>query len=125
MAHRVTDTTSARQESASLRMNRALSRLPSFSAFSGDDNIQAHHCASITMIESPEHLNQAFHSARSGEPADPPIIEAIIPSTMDPDLTEESGHHVMSLLCKYMPYKLNKERSWDVEKSNVVDMILN
>ncbi len=121
----VKDISAFRQESASLRMNLALSSLPIFSAFSGDDKIQAHHCSSITMIESPEHLNQAFYSARSGEPADPPIIEAIIPSTMDPDLTDESGHHVMSLLCKYMPYKLNNERSWDVEKSNVVDRILN
>ena len=71
-----------------------------------------------------EHLNQAFHSASMGDPAHPPIIEAIIPSVLDPDLTDESGHHVMSLLCKYMPYTLSDNRSWDDEKPMVVEIFL-
>ncbi|MDP5070129.1 MAG: NAD(P)/FAD-dependent oxidoreductase [Congregibacter sp.] len=112
-----------RQESASLRMNLALSGLPEFAAIPGRD-IGPQHRSSITFIESAEHLNQAYHSARSGVPAKPPIIEAIIPSTMDHGLTDTRGHHVMSLLCKYMPYDLADGVSWDDRKAQVTDDIL-
>jgi len=113
-----------RQESASLRMNLALSELPDFSALPSGGDVGAHHTASITFIESAQHLNEAFHSARSGIPANPPIIEAIIPSVIDQDLTDKPGHHVMSLLCKYMPYSLSEGRSWDGSKPAVIDGIL-
>ena len=115
------DLKSFRQESASLRMNLALSELPEFAALPGTEG--AHHRASITMIESADHLNAAFHSAKRGEPADPPIIEAIIPSALDPTLTDTPGHHVMSLLCKYMPYDLSGGRSWDNEKDRITERI--
>jgi phytoene dehydrogenase-like protein len=112
-----------RQESASLRMNLALSGLPEFAAIPGSD-IGAQHRSSITFIESAEHLNEAYHSARSGVPASPPIIEAIIPSTIDETLTDKPGHHVMSLLCKYMPYDLAQGQHWDERKPEVVQDIL-
>ncbi|MEM6485817.1 MAG: NAD(P)/FAD-dependent oxidoreductase [Pseudomonadota bacterium] len=114
-----------RQESASLRMNLALRGLPEFAALPSTGNDPGpQHRASITFIESAEHLNEAFRSSRSGMPADPPIIEAIIPSTLDPALTDTPGHHVMSLLCKYMPYDLKDGASWDSEKPGVVESIL-
>ncbi|WOJ91924.1 NAD(P)/FAD-dependent oxidoreductase [Congregibacter variabilis] len=112
-----------RQESASLRMNLALSGLPEFAAIPGAD-IGDPHRSSITFIESAEHLNQAYQSARAGVPAQPPIIEAIIPSTMDQELTDQPGHHVMSLLCKYMPYDLADGASWDEQKPRVIQNIL-
>ncbi len=116
-----------RQESASLRMNLALSALPEFAAVSGtgaDGQGGPQHRASITFIESASHLNQAYQSARSGVPADPPIIEAIIPSTLDGELTDADGHHVMSLLCKYMPYDVKHEGGWNAAKPYVVEDIL-
>lgn len=112
-----------RQESASLRMNLALSGLPNFAAFAGNE-LGPQHLSSITFIESAEHLNQAYRSATSGVPADPPIIEAIIPSTLDDTLCDVPGHHVMSLLCKYMPYDLAGEEHWDSRKDAIVDAIL-
>jgi phytoene dehydrogenase-like protein len=117
------DISAFRQESASLRMNLALSGLPEFAAIPSA-GVGPQHQASITFIESAAHLNEAYQSARAGIPADPPIIEAIIPSTMDPDLTDTPGHHVMSLLCKYMPYDLADGRLWDEEKPAVVERIL-
>ncbi|WP_439108143.1 phytoene desaturase family protein [Congregibacter sp.] len=112
-----------RQESASLRMNLALSGVPEFAAIPGKE-VGPQHRASITLIESQEHLNEAYHSAKAGRPADPPIIEAIMPSSLDDGLTDEPGHHVMSLLCKYMPYDLADGKSWDAEKPTVVEGIL-
>ena len=113
-----------RQESASLRMNLALNGLPEFAALPGREPGPQHR-ASITLIESQEHLNQAYQSAKSGVPADPPIIEAIMPSSLDDALTDQPGHHVMSLLCKYMPYDLAGGNHWDDEKPAVVEQILN
>lgn len=112
-----------RQESASLRMNLALSGLPEFACIPGTE-IGDHHRSSISIIESKDHLEQAYRSARAGIPANPPIIEAVIPSTVDDSLTDEPGTHVMSLLCKYMPYDLEEGKDWDTEKDGVVRNIL-
>jgi phytoene dehydrogenase-like protein len=119
----VRDIKAFRQESASLRMNLALKGLPEFAAFPGS-GIGPQHLSSITLIESKEHLDQAYHSSRAGIPADPPIIEAIIPSALDDSLTDEPGTHVMSLLCKYMPYDLAGGEHWDDKKPQVVEAIL-
>ncbi len=112
-----------RQESASLRMNLALNGLPKFAAIP-DDGIGDHHRSGIVLIEGKDHVEQAYRSARAGVPANPPIIEAIIPSTIDDSLTDESGTHVMSMLVKYMPYDLADGKNWDDEKESVVQMIL-
>jgi phytoene dehydrogenase-like protein len=112
-----------RQESASLRMNLALKGLPEFAAFPGSKP-GPQHASSITMIESQAHLDQAYLSARAGIPADPPIIEAVIPSSLDESLTDQAGTHVMSLLCKYMPYDLADGEHWDQRKPAVVSAIL-
>jgi len=119
----VRDIKAFRQESASLRMNLALSALPEFACIPGSQ-IGAHHRSSITFIESKDHVEQAYRSSRAGIPADPPIIEAIIPSTIDNTLTDTPGTHVMSLLCKYMPYDLADGKHWDQEKAGVVEAIL-
>ena len=112
-----------RQESASLRMNLALSGLPEFACIPGK-GMSNHHRSSICFIEDTDHVERAYFSSRNGIPADPPIIEAVIPSTIDDSLTDEPGHHVMSLLCKYMPFDLADGKSWDDEKHIVVQNIL-
>ncbi len=112
-----------RQESASLRMNLALSGLPRFNCLP-TSGIGEHHRASIMMIESKAHIEQAYLSARAGIPANPPIIEALIPSTVDNTLTDQPGHHVMSLLCKYMPYDLADGQHWDSAKPQVINDVL-
>jgi len=111
-----------RQESASLRMNLALNGLPQFACLPGEET-GPQHMSSISIIEDKDHVERAYRSARAGIPADPPLIEAIIPSTVDDSLTEP-GHHVMSLLCKYMPYDLADGKNWDDEKDKVVENIL-
>ena len=112
-----------RQESASLRMNLALSDLPDFACLPGK-TIGAHHRSSITFIEDKDHVERAYRSSRAGIPADPPIIEAIIPSTFDDSLTDQPGTHVMSLLCKYNPFDLAYGKNWDDEKDNTANNIM-
>ena len=117
------DIAAIRQESASLRLNLALSGLPDFACLPGTKT-GPHHRASITFIESKDHVEQAYLSARAGIPTPHPIMESIIPSTMDATLVEKPGAHVMSVLCKYMPYDLADGKHWDREKPAVVNSIL-
>ncbi|MEM9623067.1 MAG: NAD(P)/FAD-dependent oxidoreductase, partial [Pseudomonadota bacterium] len=112
-----------RQESASLRINLALKGLPDFACLPGT-KLSEHHRSSIMMVESKTHIDEAYYSARAGIPANPPIIEALIPSAMDESLTDEPGTHVMSLLCKYMPYDLQDGVHWDVAKPQVYEQII-
>lgn len=112
-----------RQESASLRMNLALSGLPEMHAFPGEA-IGPQHRATITLIDRAGQVDEAYLSARQGIPAPAPIIEAVIPSTLDDSLVDRPGHHVMSLLCKYMPYELAGSEHWDQARDRVVDAIL-
>ncbi|MDG1995721.1 MAG: NAD(P)/FAD-dependent oxidoreductase [Emcibacteraceae bacterium] len=112
-----------RQESASLRMNLALKGVPEFACLPGKE-ISDQHKGGIYIIESKDHLERAYRSARAGIPANPPMIEAIIPSMSDDSLTDAPGTHVMSLLCKYMPYELAGGKNWDDEKPKVVKDIL-
>ena len=116
------DIAQIRQESASLRMNLALNGLPDFACLPGK-GIGPQHMSSISIIEDKDHVERAYRSARAGVPTDRPLIEAIIPSTVD-DTLAEPGHHVMSLLCKYMPYDLADGKHWDDEKERVVQNIL-
>ncbi|MEM6834131.1 MAG: NAD(P)/FAD-dependent oxidoreductase [Pseudomonadota bacterium] len=117
------DIKAIRMESASLRMNLALSGLPDFACYPSD-GVGDHHRASIMFIESAQHIEDAYLSARAGKPADPPFIDAIIPSVLDDTLTDEPGHHVMSLLCKYMPYDLADGQDWHSIKPSVSEKIL-
>ena len=117
------DISAIRQESASLRMNLALKGVPEFACLPGKE-VGDQHKSGIYFIESKDHLEQAYRSARAGIPANPPMIESIIPSMSDDSLTDEPGTHVMSLLCKYMPYELADGKNWDDEKPKVVKDIL-
>lgn len=117
------DISAFRQESASLRMNLALRGVPEFACLPGD-NVGAHHRASIMIVESAEHIEEAYRNARAGRPADPPFIDALIPSMMDDTLTDQPGDHVMSLLCKYMPYDLADGLHWDDIKEETAEKII-
>ncbi len=112
-----------RQESASLRMNLALCGVPEFASLPGSE-IGDHHRSHICFIENKEQIEVVYRSARSGIAPDKPIVEIIIPSASDDSLTDEPGTHVMSLLCKYMPFDLADGKDWDTEKECVVKNIL-
>jgi len=103
-------------------MNLALSGLPQFACLPGDE-VGPQHKSTISIIEDKDHVERAYRSARAGVPANPPLIEALIPSVVDDSLTKP-GHHVMSLLVKYMPYDLADGKNWDDEKDKVVANIL-
>jgi phytoene dehydrogenase-like protein len=112
-----------RMESASMRMNLALNGLPNFKALPSTI-VGDHHKCSISIVHSAEAIEEAYRSARKGELPENPIMEILIPSTMDDSLTQP-GHHVMSMLCKYVPYQLSGGRHWNDERENAADHMIN
>jgi phytoene dehydrogenase-like protein len=109
-----------RCESATFRMNVALSELPSFSARPGTG---AHHGSGIIIAPSLSYMERAYFDARTAGWSRAPIIEMLIPSTLDPSLAPAGGH-VASLFCQHFARTLPDGRSWSHERESVADMIL-
>jgi phytoene dehydrogenase-like protein len=64
-------------------------------------------------------MERAFDDARAGRPSQEPILEATIPSAVDPSVAPP-GRHLMSIFVQYAPYRL-AEGSWDDRKEAFAD----
>ncbi len=93
-----------RSGSGTLRMNVALSALPDFTALPGLHH-QPHHESGIVMAPSLAYMETAWMDARRDGWGARPIVEMLIPSTVDPTLAP-AGMHVASLFCQHFAPKL-------------------
>jgi phytoene dehydrogenase-like protein len=105
-------------ESATFRMNVALSELPRFTSRPEPGD---HLTAGIIMAPSLGYMNRAFLDARRGPWSAEPIIEMLIPSTLDDSLAPP-GAHVASLFCQHFPYEV--EGGWPVRREEAADHII-
>ena len=110
---------SYRSGSGSFRMNLALSELPSFTALPGHAAAE-HHGAGIVIAPSLAYMERAYLDARLTGWSAAPIIEMLIPSTLDDSLAP-TGRHVASLFCQHVAPKLPDGRSWDDERETVAE----
>jgi phytoene dehydrogenase-like protein len=101
--------------SASFRMNVALSALPRFSC---RPDPGAHHGAGIIMAPSLDYMERAYLDARADGIARRPIVEMLIPSTLD-DTLAPKGAHVASLFCQHFA----PEADWSNRKQEAVGRI--
>jgi phytoene dehydrogenase-like protein len=108
--------------SGSFRMNVALSELPNFTSAPGK-HAQPHHSAGIIIAPSLGYMERAYFDARTQGYAREPIIEMLIPSTVDPSLAPQ-GKHVASLFCQHFDPVLPNGRSWDDAKEAAADTIV-
>ena len=108
--------------SGTFRMNVALSQLPDFAclpgAAAGD-----HHGAGIIIAPSLAYMDRAYADARDRGWSREPIIEMLIPSTIDPSLAPP-GAHVASLFCQHVAPVLSDGRSWDAARDEVADLMI-
>ncbi|HEX5600751.1 MAG TPA: NAD(P)/FAD-dependent oxidoreductase, partial [Hyphomicrobiaceae bacterium] len=108
--------------SGSFRMNVALSELPDFLCLPGKEP-QAHHGSGIIIGPTISYLERAYIDARLHGWSREPIIEMLIPSTLDPSLAP-SGRHVASLFVQHVAPHLPDGRSWDEAKEEFADLVI-
>src|SRR5262249_45244414 len=99
----------------------ALSELPSFAALPGRD-LAPHHTAGIILGPSLAHMDCAYCDARAHGWSREPIIELVIPSTLD-DTLAPRGAHVASLFCQHVAPQLPAGR-WDDHRERVADLMI-
>jgi phytoene dehydrogenase-like protein len=108
--------------SGTFRMNVALSELPDFKALPGRAFAE-HHASGIIMAPSLAYMEQAYLDAKAGGWSKQPIVEMLIPSTLDDSLAP-AGQHVASLFCQHVAPVLPNGASWDDHREQVADVMI-
>jgi phytoene dehydrogenase-like protein len=105
-------------ESATFRMNVALSELPRFTSLPepGDQLT-----AGIIVAPSLGYMDRAYLTARTEGYSAEPIVEMLIPSTLDDSLAP-AGAHVASLFCQHFPYDV--PGGWDARRDEAADAVI-
>ena len=110
--------------SGTFRMNVALSELPDFTCLPGK-NAAPHHGAGIVIGPTIGYLDRAYMDARRDGWSMAPVVEMLIPSTLDDSLAPP-GQHVASLFVQHVMPKLPEGRSWcdPAEKDRFADVVI-
>jgi phytoene dehydrogenase-like protein len=108
--------------SATFRINVALSQLPNFTALPGRDCAD-HHTAGIILAPNLAYMDRAYCDARTSGWSRAPIIELVIPSTLD-DTLAPAGAHVASLFCQHVAPQLPDGRAWSAHREQVADLMI-
>lgn len=106
--------------SGTFRMNVALSELPRFTCLpkAGD-----HMTAGIIIAPSLTYMERAYTDARAYGWSKAPIVEMLIPSTLDDSLAPKEAH-VASLFCQHVAPQLPDGQSWDSARETVADLMI-
>jgi len=105
-------------ESATFRMNLALSELPRFTSLPEPGD---HLTAGIVIGPSLGYMDRAWLTARTGPWSAEPVVEMLLPSTLDESLAPP-GAHVASLFCQHFPYSV--EGGWPARRDEAADHII-
>lgn len=108
--------------SGTFRMNVALSELPDFRCLPGTQAAE-HHGSGIIIAPSLQYMERAYHDARAHGWSRQPVVEMLIPSTLDTTLAP-SGRHVASLFCQHVAPQLPGGASWDDHRDAVADLMI-
>ncbi|HTV36248.1 MAG TPA: NAD(P)/FAD-dependent oxidoreductase, partial [Xanthobacteraceae bacterium] len=106
--------------SGTFRMNVALAKLPDFSALPGAGD---QHTAGIILAPSLGYMEQAYRDCVSHGWSRAPIVEMVIPSTLD-DTLAPAGAHVASLFCQHVAPQLPGGAAWDDCRERVADLMI-
>jgi phytoene dehydrogenase-like protein len=101
--------------SGTFRMNVALSELPKFTVLPEPGD---HLTAGIIIAPSLGYMDRAYAEARLNGWSSKPIVEMLIPSTLDDSLAP-AGAHVASLFCQHVSPDLE-----DVHRDAVADVMI-
>jgi phytoene dehydrogenase-like protein len=93
------------------KVNLVVDRLPRFTAAAGDEQLLR---GRILVAPGIDAIERAFDAAKYGRTSDAPVLEATIPSLVDPSLVAGApdGTHVVSINAQYAPAAL-RGGPWD------------
>src|SRR6058998_2399797 len=104
----VTDIERWKTRSGVVKINVALSELPSFKADPGTQ-LQEHHTGSVELCFSPRYAERAFQDAHiERKAATAPFVDGTIPTSLDPTLCPK-GVHIFSMFSQWVPDDWNRE----------------
>jgi phytoene dehydrogenase-like protein len=106
--------------SGTFRMNVALSELPRFTCLPEPGE---HHQSGIIIAPTLDYMDRAFLDAKRDGWSRTPIVEMLIPSTIDDSLAPPN-QHVASLFCQQFAPVLPDGRDWDAEEDKAADTII-
>ena len=109
-----------RNGSGTFRMNVALSALPSFTALPGDGD---HLTAGIILAPSLRYMDRAWHDAREHGWSREPVVEVLIPSTLD-DTLAPTGPACREPVLPACRAAIADGKSWDDHRDEVADLMI-
>jgi phytoene dehydrogenase-like protein len=106
--------------SGTFRMNLALSKLPDFTALPGPGD---HHTAGIILAPTLSYMDHAYRDCIAYGWSRRPIVELVIPSTLDDSLAP-AGAHVATLFCQHVSPQFADGSTWEQHREIVADLMI-
>jgi phytoene dehydrogenase-like protein len=100
--------------SGTVKINLALSGLPSFASRPGSEK-GPQHTGTIQLLHSIDYVEKAFDDAKHGQASQAPYAEMVIPTCYDTTIAPE-GKHIASIFAQYVPAEwAGEDRKSEVE----------
>jgi phytoene dehydrogenase-like protein len=116
----VRDVERFRTRSGSVKVNVALSALPSFPSWNQRGDV---HRGLMAVSPSMTYLEKAFDDAKYGKPSAHPYAEVMFPTAHEDGLAP-AGKHLMMAFTQYMPYEApNTQRTRDAWAKKILDAV--
>jgi phytoene dehydrogenase-like protein len=101
-------------------MNVALSKLPVFSALPAPGD---HHTSGIILAPTLSYMDEAYRDCIRRGWSKAPIVEMLIPSTLDDSLAPP-GAHIANLFCQHVAPQFTDGTTWDQHRETVADLMI-
>jgi phytoene dehydrogenase-like protein len=105
----VRDVRRYRTRSGSVKLNVALSELPTFPSWDQEGDL---HRGLAAVSPTIEYLERAWDDAKYGRMSEHPYVEVVFPTAHEPEGLAPKGKHLMLAFSQYGPYEL-REGSWE------------
>jgi len=113
-----------KREGTTMKVNLALSRLPTFKCLSED---RGQFGATIHLLPQEKNviasIKKGFEDVQKGKLCDTPTIEWYIHSQADPSMRDQQGNHSAAFFVQWVPYEL-KGTTWEKEETKYVNRLI-
>jgi phytoene dehydrogenase-like protein len=105
-----------RNTGVTAKLNILLDQLPAFPSAGSAAEQEVRLRGRITILSDILGIERAFDSSKYGEMSDVPVVEAMIPTLIDPSLTNDK-RHLLSAVVQYAPVDLKGGWTADARKA--------